>query len=92
MREGYAYILPYKKWVNLGFYKGALLIDKNRLLEETENGSGKFTEVTLNPKVKITYESRVEKANELHEEANKMCFIANSCNFKIRHKPNTIAV
>ena len=60
-------------------------------MEETENGSGKFTEVTLNPKVKITDESRIKKANELHEEANKMCFIANSCNFKIKHKPNTIA-
>ena len=61
------------------------------IMEETENGSGKFTEVILNPKVKITDESRIEKANELHEEANKMCFIANSCNFKIRHKANTIA-
>ena len=44
-----------------------------------------------NPKVKITDGSKIEKANELHEEANNMCFIANSCNFKIQHKPNTIA-
>ncbi len=58
------------------------------IMEETENGSGKFTEVTLNPKVKITDENMIEKANELHEEANKMCFIANSCNFKIGHNPN----
>jgi len=35
MSEGYAYILPHKKWVNLGFYKGALLLDKNNLLEGT---------------------------------------------------------
>ena len=35
MSEGYAYILPYKKWVNLGFYKGALLTDKSNLLEGT---------------------------------------------------------
>jgi len=61
------------------------------IMEETKNGSGKFTEVVLNPKVKITDENMIEKANELHEEANKMCFIANSCNFKIGHKPNTIA-
>ncbi len=59
------------------------------IMEETENGSGKFTEVTLNPKVKITDGNLIKKANELHEEANKMCFIANSCNFKIGHKPNT---
>ena len=35
MSEGYAYILPHKKWVNLGFYKGALLLDKSNLLEGT---------------------------------------------------------
>lgn len=35
MSEGYAYILPNKKWVNLGFYKGALLTDKGGLLEGT---------------------------------------------------------
>jgi hypothetical protein len=37
MSEGYAYILPHKKWVNLGFYQGAHLMDKSDLLE----GSGK---------------------------------------------------
>ncbi|CAM1361314.1 Stress-induced protein [Tenacibaculum sediminilitoris] len=60
------------------------------IMEETENGSGKFTEVTLNPIVKIIDENMIPKANELHHEANKMCFIANSCNFKIGHNPNTL--
>lgn len=35
MIDGYAYILPYKKWVNLGFYQGADLADPERLLEGT---------------------------------------------------------
>ena len=35
MSEGYAYILPYKNWVNLGFYKGAELPDPAGLLEGT---------------------------------------------------------
>ncbi len=35
MSEGYAYILPYTTWVNLGFYKGALLADPGELLEGT---------------------------------------------------------
>ncbi|MGB0367244.1 MAG: OsmC family protein [Flavobacteriaceae bacterium] len=61
------------------------------IMEETLNGSGKFIELTLNPSVKVTKENMIEKAIELHKEANKKCFfIANSCNFKIRHKPNTI--
>jgi hypothetical protein len=35
MSEGYAYILPHDKWVNLGFYKGALLPDPDSLMEGT---------------------------------------------------------
>lgn len=57
------------------------------LMEETSNGSGRFKEVTLNPVIKITDAKLIEKATQLHLEANKMCFIANSCNFKINHKP-----
>ncbi|CAM1343511.1 OsmC family protein [Tenacibaculum amylolyticum] len=60
------------------------------VMEETENGSGKFTEVTLHPTVKIMDQDMIDKAIALHEEANKMCFIANSCNFTIHHKPNVI--
>ena len=35
MLDGYAYILPYKGWVNLGFYQGVDLADPNELLEGT---------------------------------------------------------
>ena len=35
MLDGYAYILPYKKWVNLGFYQGVDLADPEGLLEGT---------------------------------------------------------
>ena len=35
MSEGYAYILPHDSWVNLGFYKGALLSDPAGLMEGT---------------------------------------------------------
>ncbi len=35
MSEGYVYLMPHKKWINLGFYKGALLEDNNNLLEGT---------------------------------------------------------
>lgn len=58
-------------------------------MEETEDGSGKFTQVTLYPTVHVTESSMIAKANQLHEEANKKCFIANSCNFKIEHTPIT---
>jgi hypothetical protein len=35
MKEGYAYILPHKSWVNLGFYQGAGLSDPKGLMEGT---------------------------------------------------------
>ena len=35
MIDGYAYILPYKSWVNLGFYRGTSLTDPGNLLEGT---------------------------------------------------------
>lgn len=48
---------------------------------------GHFTEVTLHPVVTITDAAMADKANELHEVAHKHCFIANSCNFPVYHKP-----
>lgn len=35
MIDGYAYILPYRSWVNLGFYRGTSLTDPEKLLEGT---------------------------------------------------------
>lgn len=35
MTEGYTYILPHAKWVNLGFFQGTLLPDPAGLLEGT---------------------------------------------------------
>ena len=57
------------------------------IMETEADGNGRFTLVTLHPDVTVTEESMMKKANELHEKANKMCFIANSCNFPIRHEP-----
>ncbi|WP_396637831.1 OsmC family protein [Maribacter sp. R77961] len=59
------------------------------VMEEDKKGSGRFTTVTLHPQVIITDPDMVQKANSLHKEANTMCFIANSCNFKIEHEPIT---
>ena len=55
---------------------------------ETANGGGHFTEVVLNPKVRVAESSMIEKANELHKKANELCFIANSVNFKVDHHPS----
>ncbi len=57
------------------------------IMLEEKNGKGHFSEVTLYPVVTVEEESMKTKAMLLHEEARNHCFIANSCNFKIRHKP-----
>lgn len=55
-------------------------------MEETPNGSGRFTEVTLHPLVKVKDASMVEAAGNLHHQAHTMCFIANSVNFEVACK------
>lgn len=56
-------------------------------MEETADGGGHFNEITLNPTITVTEASMIEKANALHEAANKICFIAASVNFPVHHKP-----
>jgi len=58
------------------------------IMEELADGSGKFKEVILNPKVLIADAAHDELARSLHHEANKMCFIANSLNFPVKHEPD----
>jgi organic hydroperoxide reductase OsmC/OhrA len=55
-------------------------------LEVNDNGSGRFTEVRLYPKVTITQVERIAEALSLHKKANELCFIANSCNFPVMHE------
>ena len=57
------------------------------ILEESENGNGKFICVTLSPTIVIAEESMLQRATELHKKANEFCFIANSLNFQVVHKP-----
>ncbi len=49
-------------------------------------GSGRFERVTLKPRIHLLQEAQSKRALELHKEADKLCFIANSVNFKINHE------
>ncbi|WP_129842200.1 OsmC family protein [Streptomyces sp. RFCAC02] len=50
-------------------------------------GSGRFTEVVLNPVVTVADAGMAETAAELHDAAHRSCFIANSVSFPVRHRP-----
>ncbi len=58
------------------------------ILVQNETGGGAFSEVILNPIVKVKENSMIEKAIKLHEKAHKSCFIANSVNFPVKCQPN----
>ena len=59
--------------------------DATGAMQETSDGGGFFTEVTLNPVVTVANQSMVGKATELHQTANALCFIANSVKFPVKH-------
>ena len=54
---------------------------------EAAAGSGSFTEATLRPEVTFTGNADLVLARELHAEAHRRCFIANSVNFPVRCEP-----
>lgn len=59
----------------------------------TEDGrsGGAFTEVLLRPEVVVADASMIERAELAHGEAHRMCFIANSVNFPVRHEATVSA-
>jgi organic hydroperoxide reductase OsmC/OhrA len=54
---------------------------------ETRDRGGYFTEVILKPTVTVMPNSDENQARQLHEQAHKLCFIANSMNFPVTCKP-----
>lgn len=61
------------------------------VMNEERDGSGQFSEATLNPVVTVQHEVMIAKADALHHEANKLCFIARSVNFPVHHNPTAVA-
>lgn len=58
-------------------------------LHTNPDGSGALVEVVLHPVVTISAgDPRI--AEQLHAEANRLCFIANSVNFPVRHEPSIL--
>ncbi|MCB5272834.1 hypothetical protein BJG92_00341 [Arthrobacter sp. SO5] len=57
------------------------------LMRTNRDGSGQFESVTLRPLVTTAVHVSGEVLEELHAEANKVCFIARSVNFPVLHEP-----
>ena len=68
-------------------------VDKAIGTMQTEaDGSGRFTEVILHPHITIAGSADEIVLQQLQKKANQFCFIANSCNFPVRHQPLYIFV
>lgn len=61
-------------------------------MEEAEDSSGRMTRVILRPRVTVSRSSDSDKAQSLHDEAHRLCFIANSVNFPVAHEPSVQTV
>lgn len=59
-------------------------------MSEAPDGSGRFTEVVLQPEVTLQAGADRELAQVLHEKAHQLCFIANSVNFPVRCQASII--
>lgn len=59
---------------------------------ESDDGNGKFSEVILKPNVVVKEKWMIEKTEALHEKANRFCFIANSCNFPVKHQASVTSL
>ncbi len=54
---------------------------------EDASGGGRFSAVVLRPVATLAAGGDAERATALHEEAHRLCFIANSVNFPVRIEP-----
>lgn len=55
------------------------------------DGSGEFTDVLLRPRVVVGAADQIERAQSLHAEANRLCFIARSVRCPVRYEPTATA-
>jgi organic hydroperoxide reductase OsmC/OhrA len=59
------------------------------MLVTTPDGAGRFRGVVLRPVVTISA-GDPEVAQRIHADANRLCFIASSVNFPVRHEPTVL--
>jgi organic hydroperoxide reductase OsmC/OhrA len=57
------------------------------VVAEDADGGGRFTRITLRPRVTLASGADREKAAALHHAAHEKCFVANSVNFPIVIEP-----
>jgi len=78
-------------YLHLCAVNGVVVLDyrdeaEGAMVEEAD-GSGAFSRIVLRPQIRLSAGSSEQRARELHHEAHKMCFIANSLKCQISTEP-----
>lgn len=60
------------------------------VMVQNASGGGAFESITLRPQVTIALGCDTQLAVQLHEQANQLCFIANSVNCPVDHQPKIV--
>lgn len=64
--------------------------DASGTMQQEPDGGARFTSVVLRPRVTVKPGADMHKAEQLHERASDLCFIARSVNFPVSHEPAII--
>ena len=80
-------------YLHLASVAGVVVLDYSDeplgTLRHTPDGGGQFSEVVLRPLVTVAEADMLERAQTVHAEANRLCYIARSVNFPVRHVPHS---
>ena len=80
-------------YLHLASVAGVVVLDYSDepvgTLTHNPDGGGQFSEVLLRPLVTVAEAGMLERAQSVHAEANRLCFIARSVNFSVRHVPRS---
>ena len=60
--------------------------------ESAPDGSGRFIGAVLRPRIEVELGSDLVRAEAIHHDIHKVCFIARSVNFPVRYEPVFVEV
>lgn len=77
-------------YLHLASVKGITVLEyvdrAEGVMVEGNDGAGRFTRVTLRPRILIAQSALIAEAQELHHQAGEKCFIANSVNCQLSYQ------
>ena len=80
---------PYATWEVVRQGREFAILAVGTMVED-EGGGGRFTQAVLRPVATLAPGGDAALATALHEEAHRLCYIANSVNFPVSIEPTVV--